>query len=315
MKTITIPELGISVVTRAPSPGFDPSTASSAQLVANGFPAMPDDPAHQAHYRAMLARLKGRYQYIEPQFKVHPEVGRGIPRLPSATGNPETSSVWSGGVVFAPVGKSFKWIQGYFVIPNSSALDNLDNIYTYIAWVGIDGDNSSDVFQAGALNYVQNDGPNNPIRQLYAWWEWFPNVIVEISNFNINTGDLLAIILCSSQGLGSTTGTVYMTNITTGHSTNVAMSAPGGTTLVGNSAEWIVEAPHLGGSPSTLADYGQCFFSQCYAVTADGQTINGGTGDSIAMDQGLGAGVVSQGILVSPTVVQCQYVGTLGLLP
>ena len=56
-----------------------------------------------------------------------------------------------------------------------------------------------------------------------------------------------------------------ITNRTTGDSTSLTFNAPSGTSLVGNSAEWIVEAPTVGGQQSSLADYGEVFFSVCEA--------------------------------------------------
>jgi hypothetical protein len=51
------------------------------------------------------------------------------------------------------------------------------------------------------------------------------------------------------------------------------------------------------------------FFSVCEAFLTNGTTVNGGTGDNINMTSG--NNVVSDGILVAPTVVQCQYVGAV----
>ncbi len=76
---------------------------------------------------------------------------------------------------------------------------------------------------------------------------------------------------------------------------------------MGNCAEWIVEAPTVGGSQSAIADYGEVFFSVCEAFTTKGSTVNGGSGDNINMTAG--SSTVSQGNLITPTVVQCLYSG------
>jgi Peptidase A4 family len=96
---------------------------------------------------------------------------------------------------------------------------------------------------------------------------------------------------------------------TTGATTSVALTAPAGTQLKGNCAEWIVEAPTVGGAQSAAADYGQVFFNVCEAVTAKKVTIGRGTGDNINMTAG--SSVVSDGSLITSTVVECEYVGTL----
>ena len=79
-----------------------------------------------------------------------------------------------------------------------------------------------------------------------------------------------------------------------------------------------MERPEVDGSTSLLADYVQLFFSGCDAVsyTPDGSssTVAGG-GTEIHIDMlPLGAnvpdGLLSRGILVSDTVVECQFVAT-----
>jgi hypothetical protein len=119
------------------------------------------------------------------------------------------------------------------------------------------------------------------------------------------------MLICTT-GAGSTSASVFFSNSTTGASTSFTFDAPSGTELVGNCAEWIVEAPTVGGSQSALADYGEVFFSVCEAVSAKSVTVNGGSGDNINMTAG---GVtVSDGNLITPTVVQCLYSGTLPTL-
>jgi len=53
-----------------------------------------------------------------------------------------------GGVVHAPVGDSFTWVSGEFVEPNVSAPTDQRGYYSS-HWIGIDGDGSMDVCQAG----------------------------------------------------------------------------------------------------------------------------------------------------------------------
>ena len=96
----------------------------------------------------------------------------------------------------------------------------------------------------------------------------------------------------------------FFTNRTTGASTSLTFTAPSGTSLTGNSAEWVVEAPTVGGSQSLMADYGEVFFSVCEAVAYDASnhatTVYGGTGDNINMNDGSGH-EVSAGTLITPT--------------
>jgi Peptidase A4 family len=49
-------------------------------------------------------------------------------------------------------------------------------------------------------------------RNIYPWWEWFPAFEVEITNLTINPGDMVTMLICTSQAAGSTTATAYFTN-------------------------------------------------------------------------------------------------------
>ncbi len=304
MKTHSL-ENGAKVVTFSPARNFNPLTATGAELARNGFP-VPQSPAHRARFNKIFGQLKGKFHYIEPTFRINTGRTHG-PRANRKADGAESSTNWSGSVVYAPAGDSFKWMEGDWIVPDVDA--PAENAWYYAAsWIGIDGDGSGDVFQAGVGADVYRSGASLS-RNIYPWWEWFPDNEVQITNLPIAAGDMVTMLLCSTEGAGSTTGTVYFTNRTTGASTSVGLTAPAGVSLAGNSAEWIVEAPTVNGAQSAMADYGEVFFSVCEAVTLKGVTISGGTGDNINMTAGGQA--VSDGVLITPAVVQCQYVGAL----
>jgi Peptidase A4 family len=311
MSTITLPN-DLRVTTFEPPAGFDPLAASPSLRQSSGFPPMPQDPHHQARYADVIHRLKGKFNYIRPTFRVNEGVAHG-PRRRTPAAGAETSSNWSGAVVFAPAGQSFSWVQGDWVIPNVDA--PIANQWYYSSnWIGIDGDGSGDVCQFGIECEAYRSG-TSVTRNIYPWWEWFPNVEVQITNFPVNPGDMVTALLCAGPGAGATSASAYFTNRTTGDSTSFVFNAPSGTSLVGNCAEWIVEAPTVGGQQSSMADYGEVFFSVAEAFLGTlggggGGTVNAGTGDVITMQNGAGQ-AVSQGSIITPTIVQCAYVGTL----
>src|SRR5215471_392498 len=104
-----MPELtlegGAKIRTFAPPGGFDPLTASLADLQRYGFPPRPEDPHHLARYTQFFSRLKNKFNYIQPTFRVNTDRRHG-PRIRRAEAGTETSTNWSGGVVFAPSGTS-----------------------------------------------------------------------------------------------------------------------------------------------------------------------------------------------------------------
>ena len=101
-----------------PSSNFDPLTASPADLARFGFPRRPDEDAHLlARYQSVFQRLKGKFKYIEPTFKVDTTKRTHIQPAKETAGT-ESSPNWSGGVVYAPQRQSFAWVQGAWVCPN-----------------------------------------------------------------------------------------------------------------------------------------------------------------------------------------------------
>jgi Peptidase A4 family len=284
MPEITL-EGGLRITTFAPPPaGFDPLTAGPADLARYGFPARPDDPHHLARYRSVFGQLRHKFKYVVPTFRVNTDRRHG-PRARQTGAGTETSTNWSGGVVYAPSGTSFNWVEGDWVVPDIDG-PTANQEYYCASWIGIDGDGSGDVCQVGVGSQVYGFGGS---KSFYPWWEWFPNYEVQITNLAIGPGDMVTALICTS-GAGATTASVSFSNRTTGASTSFSFSAPSGTELVGNCAEWIVEAPTVGGAQSALAN-----------------TVNGGTGDNINMTAG--GNVVSDGNLITPTVIQCLYAG------
>ena len=128
--------------------------------------------------------------------------------------------------MFAPAGDSFSWVGGDWVVPDVDA-PTANQWYYSSSWIGIDGDGSGDVFQAGVECEAYRSGAS-VTKNIYPWWEWFPISEVQITNFAVGPGDMITMLLCSAHGAGSTTGTVYVTNRTTGLSTSVTLTAPAG---------------------------------------------------------------------------------------
>ena len=173
--------------------------------------------------------------------------------------------------------------------------------YYSVSWIGIDGDGSGDVCQAGMVCEVTNSS-----RTINPWHEWFPSSWVNITNLTVLPGDMISMVIWAG-GAGSTSATISFANVSSGLATSYTITAPTGTKLVGNSAEWIVETPGINGQLAQMPDYGEVFFSNCQAGLTNGTTVNGGTGNNINLVQG--GKTVSTGTLITPTIIQCQYAG------
>jgi Peptidase A4 family len=307
---------------RPPPPGFDPLTASAAQLNHHGFPARPDDPHLLERYQRVFSRLKGKFQYIEPTLRIDRN------RPPGPRSGPPTLTLtsfnYSGGVVHAPAGQSFRGIQADWVIPNVyPPTQNLD--YQCSVWIGLDGfDVSKDrVCQAGVRYEVYTLG-NSLTRNVSLFAEWYPDNPLSVTALTVSPGDFVTVALCTTASDPTKpdhidTARAYFTNNTSGHSTSMEFYPPthSDIALIGNCAEWIVEAPtNLPGLSNTLPDYGEVFFSSCeaYLVGPAGtvtSTVDGGTGDNLNIIFPYPGGkVISQGTLVTPNIIQCSYVVT-----
>lgn len=176
------------------------------------------------------------------------------PRIPlgSSTASPGSawqSSNWSG---YAVTGSGFHAITGKWVVPAVSATRRAS--YSS-SWIGIDGFNNSNLIQTGTeQDYVAGT------TKYEAWWEILPASETVIPTLTIHPGDAMSAAI--TQGSGSSWTITIMDN-TTGKSFTITKTYTGPQT----SAEWIQEAPSIGGRVASLAHYGQ--------TTFDPGTVNG----------------------------------------
>lgn len=248
-----------------PPAGFNPLTATPKQLLHHGLPTRPDarsEPKLREMWNQAFSRQRN---WITPEFREVPHKAHG-PALQSGSARTRvrsktlvsnaTSSNWSGSVALAPSRRTFGWVAGQWTVPNPHA-PSLGSFYAS-EWVGIDGWGSGDVLQAGTETEIIDLGIFSS-RQVYVWWEWFPNNEVAITNFGVAAGDIMYCLICVNS---TTTATVYLTNQSSGVSTTFSITAPKGTTLTGNSAEWVVERPTINGSVAHLTDTKVVYFDE-----------------------------------------------------
>jgi hypothetical protein len=305
MKTIALAS-GFKLTTYAlPPANFDIDRANDEDRAAYGFARLPRVGAPLDVWLGSTAR---RCWFVELGF---PRAARrkSLPRLNVNHANATKSGTWSGGITFPSSGDRFQWVHGTWTMPTVApppAAQDGDK-YCASAWVGIDGDvgidsnGSPDVLQAGCDADV-NLSNGITQHQYLPWWEWFPGDTCSITNISVSAGDVLDCLI-SVQAGSTAAASILLGN----HTTNVALTfsivAPAGTSLVGNCAEWIIEAF---GSLGTLAPYGHVDFSDCNAGTVGGQTITAGQGAVINMVDATDQ-IVSAGTIINPTEVQVRY--------
>jgi hypothetical protein len=255
---VSAKELGVRTFAKPPQ-SFNPLVADQRELLAYGFPARPDPLAEPQLHAQWRRRASRRYTQIEPVFARNTDKVHGPMRGPSAgafdiqaAAANATSTNWSGSVVFAAPGDRFRWIEGEWTVPDPSDPHGGRSSYYSSAWIGIDGWGSPDVLQAGTESSLVNGS-----KRVYAWWEWYPDFEIAITNFPVSAGDTIYCLICANS---TTTASIYLTNDSTDQRVSFNITAPGTTTLQGNCAEWIVETPNVGGSPTVLPDYGVVYF-------------------------------------------------------
>jgi hypothetical protein len=207
-----------------------------------------------------------------------PEVQEGIGHTNNWSGAVATNGVTSYGA------GSFQRVFADWVVPVAEqAIGACTNGWDYSSsWVGIDGYGSGDVLQAGteadALCFKSIYGSQIDLTNYYPWYEWYPNNSVQITNLPVAPGDDMFVHVWQTS---STQGNAYLVNQNTNQWVSIPFTAPTNpkTTLVGNSAEWIVERPTVNGVLTWLTNYTQDFFADGYAYTTSGaQYLPGSAG-------------------------------------
>jgi hypothetical protein len=268
-----------TAVFRYPSPpaGFKPLTATDEELARYGLPPRPNPFARSTIPYATWAHvMAAAHTHLDPVIQLTGRrhgpaqtVHRAGVRRAGALG----STNWAGQALYNPVSGfgpgSYTEILGQWVVSAvQQAIGTCDNGTDVSAtWIGIDGTNgSSDVLQAGtesdaSCSFGTTSG------NYYAWFEWYPGDEFQVTNFAVYPGAPVFVVVTATSAV---TGSATLVNLQSNQYTTVGISAPSGTQLTGDSAEWIVERPALGNNNKlgNLADYGMIWMSSEIAYIA-----------------------------------------------
>ena len=205
-----------------------------------------------------------------PVNAAHVRIGAGRTRSTWAASN------WSG---YAETG-TFTGVRGTWIVPEVSPTAAA----TYSsAWVGVDGFNNSELIQTGTEEDYYNGSAHYD-----AWWEILPAAETAISTraYPVSPGDQMSAQIWETS---TTVSTGHFRHQSTEHvwqiaiadttkgwhfQTGQAYNGPG------TSAEWILEAPSVGGRVATLNPY------TVKAPTGSGDFDNAGTVSTIAGGSG-----------------------------
>ncbi|HUB65671.1 MAG TPA: G1 family glutamic endopeptidase [Methylocella sp.] len=252
--------MGVGVVP-APPTNFNPLTASPAVNAQYGIPPAPDPTIAPGAYNEWRRAVTGPQVRVAPVLRqttiLHGPLQKRGATVPLANANnvvTTTSTNWSGSsVVNSQNPFQLEAIIAEFVVPTArQAFGSCTGGTDYAAiWPGIDGNGSKDVLQAGVeVDAYCNGGTTQGYYS--AWIEWYPNYATEVTSPVIHPGDLVLVEVYNTT---PTNGYAYFMNFSTQEVAVYQLTAPGGTTLVGNSVEWIVERPTLNTGLANLTNY------------------------------------------------------------
>ena len=253
---------------------LDLSRLSDDERDMYGFPPTDSNASLDSY---ILEKLK-RFTLREPQFEPRVSDFAAVAAF-SAGAGVETRPTWSGGVTFPAVNETFAFVEGTWTLPQIAAPQGPAGGQVIASvWTGIDGDGiSQDVLQAGIdINGTSANG--NFEQSMRAWLQWYPGASQAISNFPISPADIVNVSIRVAPN-ASNSASIFVGNVTTKIGMHFGATAAPGVALVGNCAEWIVEAPI--GLP--LAQFGRVEFTGCSAQTSDGHTVGLQSGNAINM--------------------------------
>jgi len=281
-----------------PPVGFDPTTASDAELDEYGFPPRPsvaDTAAYSAWVQAVTGPQTRLTSVVVQPTNINNGVAQGLQEqgtIGNVTG--VTSSNWSGAAITAANGtfkKNDSFVYAQYLMP-AVGVDNCKYKITYYMseWVGIDGFNNGDVLQAGTQSTACGTS-------YVAWYEWFTSGCTQntaslpcsewiISNLPVGPGDYLTDYVWYTTS--SPHGHAYLLNFTTGVAVSIGFNQPAGNApYAGDSVEWIVERPEVGGSLANLTNYLGAAWDLTYAyngtIYVPGGSVKGSTVYNITM--------------------------------
>jgi hypothetical protein len=262
----------------APPAGFDPRTATAAELRRAGMLWRRSAANRNRTARALWDLMTSRK--FSPEDRIVPEFGpplrrtrrpRRPPSLPDEGG---INQDWAGAVV-----ATGQWtgVIGSWTVPTISPVPHQTATaagWWISSWVGLDGyapNDSNDLLQIGVIQHL--DDPHSPLPPICAFYEWWmqsppqnPPTYVNttpIMNFDVAPGDTVVAIASYISGM---VGHVFLFNHRTGKNFSLALKPPHTADFNGSSAEWVVESPSGGeGSNYSLPAFTPVTFTAALA--------------------------------------------------
>lgn len=282
-----------------PPEGFQPTKATDEELRRYGLPHRPDPRRFPKAARFWLRSMRRVKRFIAPILERRPELIHGnVGVLHDLS---DTSQIWSGLSITANPPYSSVW--GTWTVPRISRASGGWAVSSL--WIGLD-DTQRSLLQAGTEHDSLMIGDDVGLG-CYAWFEWFPQPSIAVSNLAVSPGQAIAVFVGNAGELpGGNQGLVTFLNYSTGEATTPILVPVPTTDFNGQSlnpplpgvptrrASWILERPSVaqGGKavPLPLADYGE-------ASIIEGDAIGTSTDSGKTFANGIFVGENDQGTL------------------
>jgi hypothetical protein len=239
---------------------------SDEELRLRGHSIRPDPETAPDAFLAWRRVALAPMTFVNPRSVPRPDIVRARPKKLDA-GAPANSANWSGFELRSGSGQPYDYVMGQWNVPALVGSETGGSSVS-LMWIGLDGDGTSDLVQAGTGQY-DTFMSGMHIVSYFAWTEFLPQqpMIQQAMNIVVNANDEMLVQVFSGWAGGSEAEFVLY-NVTTGLST--AVITPKGSTIVGGTeAEWIMERTQFGTVFGDLADYGSAVMSGAYARIAN----------------------------------------------
>jgi hypothetical protein len=262
---------------------------TNKEALARGYPFRPDPESSPNAFNVWLRAVSAPAVQIEPHPVSNPEICHGKAKQHG----PATSSNWSGFELLRWLslrgntlrrGEPYDWVAGTWIVPAVTGQNGGRRTYSAL-WVGLDGDGTTDLVQAGTEQdsmkiWLPLIGDLS-LSTYYIWTEFLPQQPTEqvISNFTVSPGDEILTEVWVGTGdnepsLGGASGRFFIMNLSTGGF--AWLSTPrGGTQVSGTEAVWIMERPTVSGSLPSLANYSSAVIYNASARIANSARYQG----------------------------------------
>lgn len=249
---------GIVVHTVTPHSGFDPLTATDAQLENNALPPRPADAKTLAVWKkTVTAKHAPGACPLGTGHPGSPAQTRAV--LRSSVSAPATTVVDSPNWAGYQAEGSFVGASGEFTVPAGGTGNGPAGVYESSSWVGL-GQGNSDAFplvQAGS----ESDFISGVGFKYYTWWEVFPELSQQKVSVDVNPGDTIFVLVIDDYLTKGTSLLEVMDDTTgAGEGTSYTYTNPNGMEPDGTT-EWILERTTDSGAYPMLSDATTSFFN------------------------------------------------------